>query len=624
MTELHGVDLIAGRMSEASVTEVDVQVRQFEGERIYLVSVPKEQVPAASELARTLEDELSSESQAIVVTVRASRVAASMNAGPLQGLADPRVNTLVQLLTSRSRTSEGQPSLAYIPNNTSNLAAVTGARHHLIFGRRGAGKTALLLEAKRVLETDGQVTAWVNAQPYRSEGIERAFLRIAAALCDQLIVTAQARDLTAPAFFEQLIQMRDRIRDLLDAPSTSSTTVRRLVPDLQIVVKRTTSTMGDSVYLFIDDFYYLPRFQQADILELIHSSTRDANVWLKVASIRHLSRWFRPNPPTGLQTGQDAALIDLDLSLQDTKATAHFLTEVLRAYCGHAGIGNLNSLMTTQAVDRLVFASGGVPRDFLTLAASSIARGRSKMGARQVGVSAVNQAAGDAARTKIGELEDDLASNIGYAAQTHQALTRVREFCLDEKNFTYFRVDFRDKERNQDEYGVLTRLLEVRLIHLIDQSVSDGAKAGERSECYSLDLSQYSSYRLKQGIRVLDLEHGLLVSKQTRIVGKQAMAMGGGGRKIVGATAREVVQILRGAPLLDLARFRDLVQLFTPLVEELEKALRGRPSSTIDEIVLRVKRPYQEVADALTEFIEQGRAIAVDADGRAAFQLVSR
>lgn len=624
MTEPHGVDLIVKRMSEASVSEVEVQVRQFEGERIYLVNVPKEQVSLASELARTLEDELASESQTIVVTVRAGRVATPVDAGPLQGLADPRVNTLVQLLTSRSRTAEGQPSLAYIPNNTSNLAAVTGARHHLIFGRRGAGKTALLLEAKRVLEADGQVTAWVNAQPYRSEGIERAFLRIAAALCDALIVTAQARNLTAPAFFYQLSQMRDRIIHLLDALSTASTTVRRLVPDLQIVIKRTTSTMGDSVYLFIDDFYYLPRFQQADILELIHSSTRDANVWLKVASIRHLSRWFRTSPPTGLQTGQDVALIDLDLSLQDTKATANFLTEVLRAYCGHAGISNLHSLMTTKAVNRLVFASGGVPRDFLTLAAAAIARGRSKMGARQVGVSAVNQAAGDAARTKIGELEDDLASNIGYAAQTHQALTRVREFCLDEKNFTYFRVDFRDKERNPDEYGVLTRLLEVRLVHLIDQSVSDGSKAGERSECYSLDLSQYSSYRLKQGIRVLDLEDGLLISKQTRIVGKQAMATGGAGRKFVGATAREVVGILRGAPLLELTRFRDLVRKFAPLVEELEKALRGRQSSTMDEIVLRLERPYQEVADALAEFIEQGRAVAIDADGREAFHLVSR
>gem|GEM_PF-7085313 len=195
---------------------------------------------------------------------------------------------------------------------------------------------------------------------------------------------------------------------------------------------------------------------------------------------------------------------------------------------------------------------------------------------------------------------------------------------MDEKNFTYFRVDFRDKERKPDEYGVLTRLLEVRLVHLIDQSVSDGAKAGERSECYSLDLSQYSSDRLKQGIRVLDLEDGLLVSKQTRIVGKQALATGGAGRKVVGATAREVVQILRGAPLLELARFRDLVQTFEPLMAELEKALHGRPSSTIDEIVLRVRRPYQEVADALAEFIEQGRAITIDADGHEAYQLVLR
>src|SRR5450631_4363690 len=128
MTEPNGVDLIVQRMTEASVSQVEVQVRQFEGERIYLVNVPKEHMSVASEMARILEDELASDSQVIVVTVRAIRVAAPVNIGPLHGLADPRVNTLIQLLTSRSRTAEGQPSLAYIPNNTSNLAAVTGAR----------------------------------------------------------------------------------------------------------------------------------------------------------------------------------------------------------------------------------------------------------------------------------------------------------------------------------------------------------------------------------------------------------------------------------------------------------------------------------------------------------------
>lgn len=621
MAQTSGESLIAQRFANASIKHVSVDVRDFPGERIYLVSVPRGDLAVASELARALEEELASTGENVVVTVRAERTEAAAVTGPLKSLADRRVDILVQLLTSRSQTAEGQPSLSYIPNNTSNLAAVTGARHHLIFGRRGAGKTALLLEAKRLLEGDDHVTAWVNAQPFRNEGIERSFLRIIQALLSALLTASQARSQTHAVFYEEIEGAAGRVKGLLESPETPRKIVRQLVPDLQIAIRRATASMGEPAYLFIDDFYYLPRFEQADVLDLLRSSTRDADVWMKVASIRHLTRWFRPSPPTGLQTGQDASLIDLDLSLQDTRMTVAFLTEVLKAYCSHSGIANLNQLMTKQAVDRLVFASGGVPRDFLTLAASAISQTRSKADARQVGVSAVNQAAGDAARTKIGELEDDLASNIGYAAQTAQALTRVRAFCLDEKNYTYFRVDFRDKERSPDEYSVLSRLLEVRLVHLVDSSVSDGSKAGERSECYCLDLSQYSSYRLKQGLRVLDIEDGFLISRQTRIIGKRAALSNDSGKVIVGRTAREVVQILRAGPLLELHRFADLVQLFSPLGDEIEKALKGRRSSTVDEIALRVNRPYQEVVDGLAELLDQGRVISIDADGREAFQL---
>ena len=45
------------------------------------------------------------------------------------------------------------------------------------------------------------------------------------------------------------------------------------------------------------------------------SGIRD--VWLKVATIRNLSRWFDPSTQTGLQIGHDADALDLDVTLQD-------------------------------------------------------------------------------------------------------------------------------------------------------------------------------------------------------------------------------------------------------------------------------------------------------------------
>lgn len=155
----------------------------------------------------------------------------------------------------------------------------------------------------------------------------------------------------------------------------------------------------------------------------------------------------------------------------------------------------------------------------------------------------VNAAAGDAAKVKIDELEDDLAASRDARNSTLEGLRFIRAFCLDSRAYTYFRVDFRDKEQRSDEYAVLTSLLDVRLLHLIEPSLSDPHQAGERSEVYMLDLSQFSGQRLKHYLRVLDLSHGYFVSRETRRKGKRS----------IGDTPRKLNTILRAAPVLELA-----------------------------------------------------------------------
>ena len=65
-------------------------------------------------------------------------------------LSDPKFDQLISLLEARSRTSDALPSLKYVEDPRGSLAAVAASRHQFIYGRRGVGKTALLLEAKRL------------------------------------------------------------------------------------------------------------------------------------------------------------------------------------------------------------------------------------------------------------------------------------------------------------------------------------------------------------------------------------------------------------------------------------------------------------------------------------------
>ena len=57
--------------------------------------------------------------------------------------------------------------------------------------------------------------------------------------------------------------------------------------------------------------------------------------------------------------------------------------------------------------------------------------------------------------------------------------------------------------------------MDLRLLHLVESSLSDERHAGRRSEVYMLDLSQYSGQRLRRKLKVLNFEDGFLVLKDT-------------------------------------------------------------------------------------------------------------
>jgi hypothetical protein len=535
--------LVQQRFDDAQLDIVDLSVRQYPDEAVFIVLVNESDLPRAAALGNELDLALAEGGLAGFVTVRSAPAEKAVGAaGALKmGVHEARATELIQLVSARSRTSEIQPSLSYVRDAAANIAVAVAPRHHLVFGRRGAGKTSLLVEAKRLVEADGHLTAWMNLQTYRFEPANRVFLWAARKLVDLIEVELQ-NERRATQLGALAAKVGDNLDALLADPHPPDSNVRRVIPELQSLIRRFIEAQARRVYIFLDDFHYLPRADQPLVLDMIHGLVRDTDAWMKIAAIKHLSRWFQSPPPLGLQTGHDADHIELDLSLEDPLRAKAFLEEVLQRYANQAGIRSLAGLFSPDALNRLVLASGAVPRDFLVLSAASVTRARTRQNARLVGVQDVNNAAGDAAQVKIRELEDDFAAEEGSTGATLDGLDVVRGFCLDHKRWTYFRVDFKDKERSKEEYEILTNLLEARLVHLISGGVSDTHRAGERSEVFMLDLSQFSGQRLKKHIRVLDFVAGHLVSRET----------GTGGGAQVGDTARRLVTILRRAPTFDL------------------------------------------------------------------------
>ncbi len=122
----------------------------------------------------------------------------------------------------------------------------------------------------------------------------------------------------------------------------------------------------------------------------------------------------------------------------------------------------------------------------------------------------MNEAAGKAAQAKLQELDEDAAAALGTSAPVLSALKILRKFVIEDNEYSFFRVQLSSKEKFPEEYALVQRLLDLRILHLINASLSDPHHVGRSSEVYLLDMSEYTGARLKQKLWVLDLESGHL------------------------------------------------------------------------------------------------------------------
>lgn len=532
--------------TQKGIKTASVVAKEYPEETIFIVHVPAEDFARAVETSSDLDQDFSKANYGAFCTIRKSEPAKPEPTRLASGVRDARALAFADLLTSRARTSEAQPSLAYIPDAAGNISTIRTPRHHLVFGRRGAGKTSLLVEAKRVVDAEGDFSIWQNIQTLRREPFENIFLWIIQKLISQIV--AHSGTGSKDSFVRRKAStLREEVEVMLGNRNLNTEDVARLVPHIQLLLQRFLTATQSRYYLFIDDLHYCDRSHQPNLLDLLHGVVRDTDAWLKVASIRHLSRWFISSPPTGLQTGHDADHIDLDLTLESPNDAKAFLEELLLSYAREAGIASVAETHSKDALNRLVLASGAVPRDYMVLAASSIREARKRTKAKSTGVQDVNRAAGTAAKVKVAELEDDTASSGEPPDSILSALQRVRTFCLEEKACVFFKIDFRDKEANLAEYNLIQALLDLRLLHLISSSLSDTHRAGHKYEVYMLDLSQFSGERLKKHIKVLDFQGRHLVLKKT---GRSTPPR-------LGDTPRKLLTLLRSGPVFELTSVLD-------------------------------------------------------------------
>jgi hypothetical protein len=256
---------------------------------------------------------------------------------------------------------------------------------------------------------------------------------------------------------------------------------------------------GDS-FLFLDDLYHIRRSDQASVIDYFHRIAKGNNLWLKIGTIRFRTRWYiNGDPPIGLKIGDDADQIDLDLTLEKYALTKNFLVKILKYFLDECNL-ELEQVLTSNAITRLILASGGVARDFLGIFRKSISVAQERLitsseNARLISVEDVNNASGEYDSSKREELARD---TIDEKSEIENEFTKVIEFCRTRK-YNVFLVE-KDTESNQN----ILELVDLRLIHKVSSRVTVSDRPGKIFEAYMLDLSQYTATRKVRDLKIVE------------------------------------------------------------------------------------------------------------------------
>lgn len=164
----------------------------------------------------------------------------------------------------------------------------------------------------------------------------------------------------------------------------------------------------------------------------------------------------------------------------------------------------MSNILADGAKDRLVLASGGVARDFLSLFRRALEEARERVLSGElargdkVGAEDVNRASGSYYENKTEELNRDAASDRD-AIMAH--VSRIRGFCLETSQANCLLVE---KDFDADLEEAMGELVDLKFVHHVRSRVTVRSREGRLFDAFMLDLSFYTGERARRGFDMIE------------------------------------------------------------------------------------------------------------------------
>lgn len=193
---------------------------------------------------------------------------------------------------------------------------------------------------------------------------------------------------------------------------------------------------------------------------------------------------------------QDVEAIDLDHTFEDIEATKGYLSQMLDSMAAEASISQLTrDYLSPDGLLHLTLASGGVPRDYLTIFVAAIDAARSMNALKWLTPRTIHRVAGRVSyRARLIALRNDVGED---ARNLERFFRDLVAFCLGEKRKTAFLISQEEASELDDQHDLIKQLMDFKLIHVVEPDTSAASGRPGRYEAYTFDFPPFMEPRLR-------------------------------------------------------------------------------------------------------------------------------
>lgn len=463
-----------------------------------------------------------------------------------------QLNRLSGFIEENLRSSQSA-GLKFI--DSGNLKSrLTNKQNHVIFGRRGAGKSTFVSSLKE--ESQNFISVYVDLDVYKDISFPNILIKVLIVILDELekFADSKIRFYEHPilwfrknTFIRNLEEVKQQLEEILESADTEQKQVKtktsssveigtsaqlgnekanikgsdntkygseeeiqktvafdkldylkKNISKFQKIFSEASKLCNDSpIFLTLDDFYFIPKATQPEFIDFFHRLTKGTPLFLKVATIKHRSNLYLSGESyIGVEINHDIYPIDLDYTLDRLSDLEDFMKRLLqRAVDDSKAEINIDELFTPNGFRQLCIASGGVPRDFLSLFVNlleKLGRKVAQGNVDRIDMVDVRESAISAIQSKRNSL------NIDSADDKHileEYLNHIKDLIYQDKRTNIFLASKDDLEQNKQARQAIRELVDLRFLHLVESNTSSAPSDGKVYEAYMIDVGLYDNSR---------------------------------------------------------------------------------------------------------------------------------